>query len=116
MIEKIPEGFIPIKVLESELSICKFVIQSCNGIVYDMVLSVSLSNVIDWINSPRFQDRLKSCAFSVEKNSKFSVLKHGHWNVGYFHDRVCSFCCHPSNDLSEPAFNFCPWCGSKMDI
>lgn len=40
---------------------------------------------------------------------------HGHWNVGYFHDRVCSCCLHPDNDLNDYAHSFCPNCGAKMD-
>ena len=42
-------------------------------------------------------------------------VKHGHWEIGYFHDRVCSCCAHPSNDLSDYPYNYCPWCGAKMD-
>ena len=42
-------------------------------------------------------------------------VKHGHWNVGYFHDRVCSCCTHPSNDLGNYPYKFCPHCGAKMD-
>ena len=41
-------------------------------------------------------------------------VKHGHWDVGYFHDRVCSCCLHPSNDLDDYPYNFCPHCGAKM--
>lgn len=42
------------------------------------------------------------------------TVKHGHWDVGYFHDRVCSCCLHPSNDLYDYPYNFCPHCGAKM--
>lgn len=42
------------------------------------------------------------------------TVKHGHWDVGYFHDRVCSCCLHPSNDLDDYPYNFCPHCGAKM--
>ena len=42
-------------------------------------------------------------------------VKHGHWNVGYFHDRVCSCCTHPSNNLDDYPYKFCPHCGAKMD-
>lgn len=115
MIKHIPENFIPIEVLESERSGCNFAIQCDMDTSYDRTLSSALSIVLDWIKEPCYQERLHACRFSVEKNSEFSVLKHGHWNVGYFHDRVCSCCCHPSNDLSEYAFDFCPWCGAKID-
>ena len=40
---------------------------------------------------------------------------HGRWETGYFHDRVCSCCTHPDNDLEERAHRFCPHCGAKMD-
>lgn len=42
-------------------------------------------------------------------------VKHGHWNIGYFHDRVCSCCLHPDNDLNDYAHDYCPNCGCKMD-
>lgn len=42
-------------------------------------------------------------------------VKHGRWNVGYFHDRVCSLCLHPSNDFSDYAYDYCPHCGARMD-
>lgn len=42
-------------------------------------------------------------------------VKHGHWNVGYFHDRVCSCCTHPSNNLDDYPYKFCPHYGARMD-
>ena len=42
-------------------------------------------------------------------------VRHGHWNAGYFHDRVCSCCLHPDNDLNDYAHSYCPNCGAKMD-
>ena len=42
-------------------------------------------------------------------------IRHGYWNTGYFHDRVCSCCLHPDNDLNDYAHDYCPNCGSKMD-
>lgn len=42
-------------------------------------------------------------------------VKHGHWDTGYFHDRVCSCCRHPDNDISNYAHSYCPNCGAKMD-
>lgn len=47
--------------------------------------------------------------------SDVAPVKHGHWNVGYFHDRVCSFCLHPDNDLNDFPHDYCPNCGAKMD-
>lgn len=43
-------------------------------------------------------------------------VRHGRWETGYFHDRVCSCCTHPDNDLEERAHRFCPHCGAKMDL
>ena len=42
-------------------------------------------------------------------------VRHGRWEVGYFHDRVCSCCLHPDNDFDDYAHKFCPHCGAKMD-
>ena len=42
-------------------------------------------------------------------------VRHGHWNTGYFHDRVCSCCLHPDNDINDYAHSYCPNCGAKMD-
>ena len=42
-------------------------------------------------------------------------IKHGYWEVGYFHDRVCSRCLHPDNDLDDYPHDYCPNCGAKMD-
>ena len=42
-------------------------------------------------------------------------VRHGRWEVGYFHDRVCSCCLHPDNDFDDYAHKFCPNCGAKMD-
>ena len=49
-----------------------------------------LANVKEW---------LKTC-FEVV-NTDVAPVKHGHWKVGYFHDRVCSCCTHPSNNLDD---------------
>lgn len=42
-------------------------------------------------------------------------VRYGHWEVGYFHDRVCSCCLHPDNDFNEYSHDYCPNCGAKMD-
>ena len=42
-------------------------------------------------------------------------VRHGHWNTGYFHDRVCSCCLHPDNDINDYAHYYCPHCGAKMN-
>lgn len=45
----------------------------------------------------------------------YAPVRHGRWEVGYFHDRVCSCCHHPDNDFDDYAHNFCPNCGAKME-
>lgn len=42
-------------------------------------------------------------------------VKHGHWEVGYFNDRVCSYCLHPDNNLNDFPHTYCPHCGAKMN-
>ena len=42
-------------------------------------------------------------------------VRHGCWGIGYFHDRVCSCCTHPDNDLDDYPHLYCPNCGAKMD-
>ena len=42
-------------------------------------------------------------------------VRHGYWEVGYFHDRVCSCCAHPDNDLDNYPHTYCPNCGARMD-
>ena len=48
-------------------------------------------------------------------NADVVPVRHGRWNIGYFHDRVCSRCLHPDNDLNDYAHSYCPNCGAKMD-
>ena len=54
----------------------------------------------------------EACRNFINEND-VAPVKHGHWNVGYFHD-VCSCCTHPSNDLGNYPYKFCPHCGAKM--
>lgn len=42
-------------------------------------------------------------------------IRHGHWDVGHFHDRVCSNCLDSGNDVDFLPYHFCPHCGAKMD-
>ena len=46
---------------------------------------------------------------------ELAPVRHGHWNAGYFHDRVCSCCLHPDNDINDYAHSYCPNCGAQMD-
>lgn len=43
-------------------------------------------------------------------------VRHGHWDTGYFHDRVCSCCLHPDNDIDDYAHDYCPNCGAEMEV
>ena len=51
----------------------------------------------------------------IQPAADVAPVRHGRWEVGYFHDRVCSCCLHPDNDFDDYAHNFCPNCGAKMD-
>lgn len=42
-------------------------------------------------------------------------IRHGYWEVGYSHNRVCCRCLHPDNDLDDFPHDYCPNCGAKMD-
>lgn len=57
------------------------------------------------------------CRRAIERILAADVapVRHGHWNTGYFHDRVCSCCLHPDNDINDYAHSYCPNCGAKMD-
>lgn len=50
-----------------------------------------------------------------EPAADVAPVRHGHWNTGYFHDRVCSCCLHPDNHINYYAHMYCPNCGAKMD-
>lgn len=43
-------------------------------------------------------------------------VRHGHWDTGYFHDRVCSCCLHPDNDINDYAHSYCPNCGAEKEV
>ena len=59
----------------------------------------------------------EAAALMLEKLPAADVapVRHGHWDTGYFHDRVCSCCLHPDNDINDYAHSYCPNCGAKMD-
>lgn len=56
----------------------------------------------------------EKCRNFIDENDVV-VVKHGRWNTGYFHDRVCSCCLRPDNDLNNYVHSYCPHCGAKMD-
>ena len=54
-------------------------------------------------------------AINSVPSADVAPVRHGHWDTGYFHDRVCSCCLHPDNDINDYAHSYCPNCGAKMD-
>lgn len=59
------------------------------------------ANIYQWIDELSYLDVMP--------------IRHGYWEIGYFHDRVCSRCLHPDNDLDDYPHTYCPNCGAKMD-
>ena len=55
------------------------------------------------------------CDIESFPTADVAPVVHGRWNTGYFHDRVCSCCLHPDNDINDYAHSYCPNCGAKMD-
>ena len=55
----------------------------------------------------------ENCEYYLNKED---VVRHGKWDVGLFHNRVCSVCRHSDNDLNSCPHFFCPNCGAKMNI
>ena len=63
------------------------------------------------------QDAIKMISYpEYTPTADVAPVVHGHWNTGYFHDRVCSCCLHPDNDINDYAHGYCPNCGAKMDV
>lgn len=65
----------------------------------------------DICNTCAFEDACPIAHFHLT----VAPVRHGHWNAEYFHDRVCSCCLHPDNDINDYAHSYCPNCGAKMD-
>ncbi len=61
-----------------------------------------------------FKDKYNVAA-NAQSTADMQEVRHGHWETGYFHDRVCSCCTHPDNDLDDYPHHYCPNCGAKMD-
>lgn len=67
----------------------------------------------------------ETCPTNIAENIYYAVdstpaadvepVRHGYWQIGYFHDRVCSCCTHPDNDLDDYSHPYCPNCGARMD-
>lgn len=73
---------------------------------------------INVLKQQDFQDFSQTDVFYAIDHCPTVELKpviHAYWKIGYFHDRVCSYCLHPSNDLDEKAFLYCPHCGAIMN-
>lgn len=68
----------------------------------------------DW-DGRRFDAEFIENALDFIPATDVAPVVHGHWDTGYFHDRVCSCCLHPDNDIDDYAHSYCPNCGAKMD-
>lgn len=77
----------------------------------------------EYIDKQAFLDYMKGtnryftvkCDIEEFPAAEVVPVVHGHWDIGYFHDRVCSCCLHPDNDINDYAHSYCPNCGAKMD-
>lgn len=77
----------------------------------------------EYIDKQAFLDYMKGtnryftvkCDIEEFPAAEVVPVVHGHWDTGYFHDRVCSCCLHPDNDINDYAHSYCPNCGAKMD-
>ena len=96
-----------------------------------MAKYINREELVEWLKRiplKDLSDGLGLCRVIMEEDFKRAIrtipagtiidvapVRHGHWNTGYFHDRVCSCCCHPDNDINDYAHSYCPNCGAKMD-
>lgn len=87
---------------EALINTCKKIIQErWNETTAPVSWSHAYADFIDDINN--------------QPTADVAPVKHGKWNVGYFHDRVCSVCTHPDSSLNVFPHKYCPNCGAKMD-
>ena len=63
--------YIPVEVLKKELAGCKFAVQCDMGSHYDYERIRAIKNILDWIETPVFLERLSRCGFlKTELDSK----------------------------------------------
>lgn len=96
-----------------------------------MAKYINREELVEWLKRiplKDLSDGLGLCRVIMEEDFKRAIrtipagtindvapVRHGHWNTGYLHDRVCSVCSHPDNDINDYAHCYCPNCGAKMD-
>lgn len=61
----ITKDMIPVEVLKAELTGCQFAIQCDMGNRYDYERIRAIKNILQWIDSPSYQERLSQCGFEV---------------------------------------------------
>ena len=102
-----------------------------NGRCLSVAKYINREELVEWLKGiplKDLSDGLGLCRVIMEDDFKRAIrtipdgaiidvapIRHGHWSPGYFHDRVCSCCLHPDNDISDYAHSYCPNCGAKMD-
>lgn len=59
--------YIPVKALRQELAGCQFAIQCDQGSTYEYDRIRAIKNILDWIDTPVFLERLAHCGFEVPK-------------------------------------------------
>lgn len=64
--------YIPVEVLEQELIGCQFAIQCDQGSSYEYDRIRAIKNILDWVSSPSYLERLGRCGFEVTKGTKKS--------------------------------------------
>ena len=68
-----------------------------------------------WMKENITENPMILTAIDYAPSADVEPVRHGYWQVGYFHDQVCSCCLHPDNDLDDYPHPYCPNCGAKMD-
>lgn len=64
--------YIPVEALKQELAGCQFAVQCDMGSHYDYERIRAIKNILDWINSPSYFERLAHCGFEVPKTNDVS--------------------------------------------
>lgn len=57
--------YIPVEALKQELAGCQFAVQCDMGSHYDYERIRAIKNILDWIETPVFLERLSHCGFEV---------------------------------------------------
>lgn len=60
--------YIPVEALKQELAGCQFAIQCDMGSHYDYERIRAIKNILDWIDTPSYAERLAHCGFNIPKD------------------------------------------------